>query len=244
MGIIYQATRVETGKSYVGQTVRSLVDRRASHERDAEKVSKLYFHRALMKYGFDSFEWEVIAEAPDDLLAEVEQIYIKQLGTKQPDGYNLTDGGEGLLGFKKSPETKQKHSDAMRGKKKTDEHKRKISESLAGRKLSEERKAKMRKAARGRTMPPMTEQKKDKISRTLRKGPAVLQKLQGQPSASYGKLSENQVREIHGLKDRSSVAVGEMFGVSGGTIRNIWRGTTWPEIFLEHDKMEKIGCLA
>lgn len=39
---------------------------------------------------------------------EKEKFYIKEYNTKAPNGYNLTDGGEGSLGYHPSKETNQK----------------------------------------------------------------------------------------------------------------------------------------
>ena len=61
MGVIYEARCKVNGKPYVGQTTKMMNRRRKEHERDAEYGSECVFHRALRKYGFDAFEWKVIA---------------------------------------------------------------------------------------------------------------------------------------------------------------------------------------
>ena len=62
--IIYKATNKINGKVYIGQTINSLEHRKSGHERDAhcKKKSTVYFHNALLKYGFENFNWEVIKE--------------------------------------------------------------------------------------------------------------------------------------------------------------------------------------
>lgn len=59
---------------------------------------------------------------------------------------NLTEGGDGLLGYKFSNETKLKMSKAAIGRVITEEQKEKISKTLKGRKLPKETREKMAKA--------------------------------------------------------------------------------------------------
>ena len=63
-GIIYRAYCVKTNKSYIGQTQRKLQERITQHKSESfneESPGYLYhFHRAIRKYGFDSFQWEVL----------------------------------------------------------------------------------------------------------------------------------------------------------------------------------------
>lgn len=74
------------------------------------------FYRAIKKYGWSNFDHEVIIE---NLSAEqaklIEQFLIKKYNTRI-NGYNATDGGEGLVGFTHSEETKKKMSDSALGK--------------------------------------------------------------------------------------------------------------------------------
>jgi group I intron endonuclease len=98
MGCVYLARNKVNGKCYVGKTIHDLADRRKSHERDALGGVPWIFHNALRKYGFDAFEWSVLSEDGDDeWLLLMEQKWIRRLGTKTPNGYNMTDGGEGFV---------------------------------------------------------------------------------------------------------------------------------------------------
>lgn len=58
--IIYCATNKTNGMRYVGKTACGLQKRKRNHESDARKDSRLYFHRAIKKYGADGFTWDVI----------------------------------------------------------------------------------------------------------------------------------------------------------------------------------------
>jgi len=123
-GIIYSATNRKNGKIYIGQTIRSLEERKKSHKRTVKAGKNFYFYGAIRKYGFDAFKWDTIynIEAPTDtLLIEhlniAEQMWIAKLNTLTPNGYNLTTGGNN---GKPSEETKRKMSESKRGKKRPD----------------------------------------------------------------------------------------------------------------------------
>lgn len=112
-GIIYRYTS-PNGKIYIGKTTNEK-HRIATHKYEA-KHPKNYFHRAIAKYGFDKFTYEVLFRTKsfdrlNYLLNTMEQYYIKKYNTTDPTiGYNLTDGGEGTKGFKHTEETRKKMS--------------------------------------------------------------------------------------------------------------------------------------
>jgi group I intron endonuclease len=168
LGIIYKATNTITGKSYIGKTICCLNKRMESHKSLVKNThnrdSKAYFYKALRKYGWDSFAWGVIGIWPESLLASFESHAIKLYGSKVPGGYNLTDGGEGISGYRFTAEQTENVNRARRGrrwsaeqtekmrksmigknvgKRHTDEAKRKMSESQKKRKMTEETKKKL-----------------------------------------------------------------------------------------------------
>jgi len=113
MGIIYSATNSINGKVYVGKTIRSLSARKYSHEWRAKNGSALFFHRAILKYGKESFVWKVLFTSQIRMLYCWEKFYIRQLKTKVPYGYNLTDGGENPKGYVFTPEAKRRVSEGI-----------------------------------------------------------------------------------------------------------------------------------
>jgi group I intron endonuclease len=122
--IIYKAANKINGKVYIGQTVKGLSGRISDHIRD----SKLPFGCALRKYGLQSFDISVIDSADSkEALNEKERYWIKTCDCKNPKGYNLTDGGEGNLGWSPSQEARKKMSDAH-----TPERRKKLSERVSG----------------------------------------------------------------------------------------------------------------
>ena len=90
-GIIYRATS-PNGKCYIGQTKKSLAERRAQHETPSSACRA--FADALKRHGRDNFQWEIIAacDSKDDLDL-TERRLIAQHNTRFPHGYNLALGG-------------------------------------------------------------------------------------------------------------------------------------------------------
>lgn len=169
MGIVYGARNKVNGKWYIGKTVQSLHDRKLTHERDTRNGSKLAFHRAIRKYGADSFEWSVLAEEEnEDDLFETEQAVIKMKRAKAPNGYNLTDGGEGKTGWKMPDEVKQKIGSGNRGKERSPELRKRLSEAVRGFRHTEEAKRKIGEASSKRKRRRLTEEEKRNISEKLK----------------------------------------------------------------------------
>lgn len=153
-GIIYKITNQLDGKPYVGQTVRTLEERFQEHAK-----ADTYIGNAIRAHGVENFTCEVIEECDTrEQLNEREIFWIAELNCKAPNGYNLTDGGEGTSGLeftpehcakisaaKKNPsaETRAKMSAVHKGKPLSDEHRAKIGATQKGKKLSEETKAKI-----------------------------------------------------------------------------------------------------
>jgi len=112
MGCIYCAKNIVNNKCYIGQTIHTMIIRRKDHEKDSLNGSKICFHLALAKHGFNNFEWFTIYDdLEDDELDLYERAAIRNLNTLSPSGYNLMDGGSP---GKHSEETKQKISEIVK----------------------------------------------------------------------------------------------------------------------------------
>ncbi len=125
-GLIYLLLNAINGKMYVGQTRQSFKRRISEH-----KCGDQYIDRAVKKYGWENFRYSVIKIC--DSKAELdkwEKFFIILLNTKSPNGYNLTDGGEGVIGF--TNKTRAILSAKHKGVKKSPEHCFKIAVSLRG----------------------------------------------------------------------------------------------------------------
>lgn len=98
MSIIYSYTNKINNKIYIGQTTdpvrRKYNHEYASHYENAGDYNTP-FHRAIRKYGFENFEYKVLADEIDDkdLLNQLEKYYIKKFDSLVPNGYNVSEGG-------------------------------------------------------------------------------------------------------------------------------------------------------
>jgi len=112
--IVYKVKNLVNGKIYVGRTKHTLSARKHDHLKAAKNGCRYAFHRALRKYGVDNFDWREIMQCDDEEdLNETEVATIKALKTKIPNGYNMTDGGEGVIGI--TEEGRERKRKAMLG---------------------------------------------------------------------------------------------------------------------------------
>lgn len=171
--IIYKAKNKVNGKIYVGQTVGSLRKRITEHLRSNIGL----FCRALRKYGIECFEFQIIENCESRKTLNEREIYwIDFFKCKNPNGYNITDGGENppsqigrkrtkesifkmqgnrnAFGAVRSQETRAKIAAAKIGNKhsagckRTDETKMKMSIAKKGKSLSLEHRRKCSEAAK------------------------------------------------------------------------------------------------
>ena len=170
--LIYCIKNIINNKEYVGLTKRPLEERWKQHIYESNKQDSWEWNtplgNAIKKYGKDSFQVFVLEECSSETELKQKEIQLikerKSLSTE--NGYNLTLGGDGRLGYKLSEETKRKIGEGnigkvmsneakekmsvaakkrsvgklspMDGKKHTDDALKKISESSKGRIFSEE----------------------------------------------------------------------------------------------------------
>jgi group I intron endonuclease len=169
---IYLITNLLNYKKYVGITKFSLEERFLQHTKKGFLLTE-----AIQKYGKQKFSIELIEEVESAERAyELEMFYIQEYNTKAPNGYNLTDGGDGIFGWQPTDEYRQECSErvkqlhknqkiGMYGKKHTKETRQKMSESLKGnqnclgRVLSEETKSKISSSHKGKTLSNETKKK-------------------------------------------------------------------------------------
>lgn len=127
-GVIYLVWNTFNGKRYVGQTTKPLEMRIMQHKR-----SDLVVDKAIQKYGLENFRYGVIKTcASKEELDYWERYYIVALKSKVPYGYNMTDGGEGTIGYKFTPAQCANVSAARKGKKLSQEHRANIGAKVRG----------------------------------------------------------------------------------------------------------------
>lgn len=144
---IYGLERLVNHKIYVGKTSRTLEERIARHKR-----ANSFVGRAIRKYGGEkSFIAVILAECEtNDEANELEKFWIAKLNCKVPNGYNLTDGGDGPTGVIISQETKAKISKSLKGYSVSEKTRRKLSE--AAKNASDETRDKISKTLKGRKL--------------------------------------------------------------------------------------------
>lgn len=111
IGVIYKYTS-PSNKVYIGQTINERS--RKNQHKLASKKDNNYFYKAIRKYGWENFKYEVIIKFRQTadikklkrVLDKLEKRYIKIYKSNiRSFGYNLNDGGEGNLGYKHTEET-------------------------------------------------------------------------------------------------------------------------------------------
>jgi hypothetical protein len=137
---------------YIGATVRTLRVRMQGHRRAAlHNPRRTPVRDWVAHYGIAAIRaatLEVVAN-PDELMA-AERRHIAMALEAGEDLLNLTQGGEGVWGFRLSDVHKLAISQSLTGRTLSDAHKAAISAGLTGKRHSEESRAKMRTSARNR----------------------------------------------------------------------------------------------
>lgn len=127
--VVYKHTNKINGKCYIGIVLNG---RKPEHRWGINGCNYLdntqyKFARAILKYGWDNFEHEILFAG---LTAEEAKAKEKELIKKYDsykNGYNSTLGGDGSLGLKHSKETKEKLRRQHLGTKATEEVRKKMS---------------------------------------------------------------------------------------------------------------------
>lgn len=176
---IYVFTNRLNSKKYVGQSINPEV-RYKQHFKDARN-DNLLFHNALTKYGEEGFIFEIIEEnIPLNTISDREKYWIAELNTKKPNGYNLTDGGEGTFGYKHTDESKIKMSETKKGvftHFQSEETRNKISESNKGREPSDYCIQRIKETRTGTHLSEETKKKLSESTKGIPKTPEHIEKV-------------------------------------------------------------------
>ena len=123
LGDIYGLTS-PSGKKYIGQAVKFLkngkkwgyLSRWKDHISDSNgKNYCRLLNNSIKKYGHENFKVELLKECKIDELDYYEKLYIKEINTLSPYGYNLTHGGNSCV---QTEETQVLKRNSMIGKNK------------------------------------------------------------------------------------------------------------------------------
>ncbi len=165
MGYIYKLTNTVNRKAYIGQTIKKVEKRINQHFNPNDKRCPA-LNNAIQKYGHDAFTVEILHEALDILLDDLEIAEINKHNTIAPHGYNLQSGGNaGGTNRVVSDQTRMKMSEANKRRKPPSlETRKKMSESQKGKTLSPEARENISKSNKRRKGKPLSAEHRKKIS--------------------------------------------------------------------------------
>lgn len=121
LGEVYLVTCLVTGKQYVGITTKGYLKRWQKHVSVSRRHRDDYkFHAAIRKHGAENFKIEVLESKTYvnknrlvRWLCKREMFWIEKLNTKH-NGYNATEGGDGVTGLTMDEERKRAISERMK----------------------------------------------------------------------------------------------------------------------------------
>jgi len=227
---IYVLQNKINNKIYIGKTNNP--NKRIQWHKDISNMSDNYancslIHRAIRKYGFSNFTSCVIEEFDcETSCLDAEKFWIEFFRTNvcrygDQYGYNLTDGGDGVSGFKHSQEAKEK-----------------VSKKNKGRVLSLETRIRMSNGHKGKPSPMLgkshSKETKQKLSSYVK----------GENNYFFGKsfvgdnhptakLNDAKVKEIIVLLKENTISqkeIAKLYNVSLPTINKIYLNKTWKHI--------------
>ncbi|MFA2720635.1 GIY-YIG nuclease family protein [Bacillus paranthracis] len=218
--IIYKATNKVNGKVYIGQTNKSFNIRVGQHKTESSiNRNNMVICKAIRKYGFENFEWEIICKCENqEELNEKEKYYIAFYNSYK-NGYNSNLGGGGNKGFKMPEKAKktisiklQGESNGMYGK----------PSPRRGVEVSLETRRKQSEAHKGK--PTYTPTKE-----TLKKRSLAQQGEKGS-SARLTEADVLKIRELYATGKYYQKQLAETFGIVRQSVSDIITRKTWKHI--------------
>ena len=214
MKCIYLRTNLVNGKQYVGQA-NDFKQREYEWSCLKHKYAGALINNARKKYGIENWKVEILRECDtQEELNQWEVYYIGELGTKRPNGYNLTDGGEGCSGYRCTEEHRLKNSLAKTGS----------NHPNWGKHLSAETRKKISEANKGRTSPlkgrPRTAEIRKKISEA-KKGTRTSLGMTGHHHSNEARKKMSEARKgkpSNAAKKVYQYLNGELVGVYSSVI--------------------------
>ena len=146
-----------SSKYYVGITSKNRVQDRWDNGNGYKNCPA--FYNAILKYGWKNIEHYIVASKLSENKAKKLEIHLISFFKACNRSYNITNGGDGHLGYVPSKETRIKLGNGRRGKSISEEHKLKLSKALKGRKAHPNTIAAIIKTHTGKTVSTETKQK-------------------------------------------------------------------------------------
>jgi group I intron endonuclease len=158
---VYQITNKINGKMYIGQHSGPDLQWYWMKKKGARRLkTQQALFNAMMKYGTENFEIKpLVIVGTKQEMDYYEKGLIKALNTKGSNGYNMTEGGEGTVGFSPSTDVRKRIAASLLGKSKpnklkgvprTEETKERISKGSMGKIPSKEHIASLKKGSHNR----------------------------------------------------------------------------------------------
>jgi len=232
---IYKVTNQVNNHVYIGFTQNFKV-RKHAHMKASEKGIDIPFYRAIRKYGWNNFSWEIIYQSKDgEHTKNIMEPYFISLYYSNDGihGYNSTCGGDGLTSKSWIQEMRKRQSELTKIGMSRPEIKQKISDGLKkyyqenpnsvlmkGKKHSEESKNKMSQAHLQ-----MTEETKNKI---------------GQASHNMWNNPESRKKILEHIQNPSKETRAKMSAAKKG--KPSWnKGKKWSPKTIEKMRRVKLG---
>lgn len=199
MYTVYKHTS-PSGKYYIGITKQN-VFKRWRGGKNYLRLNKdgTYRHKAfaaaILKYGWENFSHEIIIEGVAELTAKNMERDLILFAKRNNLSYNLTDGGDGLVGLVYTPEHRAAIGRTSLGRHHTDETKNLMRQKALGRKLSEETKAKIGAAQKFRTPESYYNLSRSKIGKPVEQYDLAGNYIQTFECARYAVLAVNGSRD-------------------------------------------------
>lgn len=97
---VYKAENLINGKVYIGKS-NNFDKRIISHKSESKKATSKLFYKAIKKYGWENFKWEILYQSKEEShIYEMETSFIAEYNSyyleKNSMGYNMTRGGDGI----------------------------------------------------------------------------------------------------------------------------------------------------
>lgn len=181
---LYRITNAVNGMQYIGVS-KNPTNRLKKHGSKADPIRKSILKNAIHKYGMDNFKLEVLVQSTLGYCFDLEKKAIEAMGTRTPNGYNITAGGEGYTGF-----VGEDHH--MHGVKRSQEWRDYMSKLFTGRPIPPEQRAKISASLKGKKHSAETIEKRTKAITGLKRSKESVARM---IAARTGKVFSAEVRE-------------------------------------------------
>jgi group I intron endonuclease len=142
--IIYKITNIINNKIYIGKTTKNINIRFNQHIKESKREhSNHYICRSIKKHGKENFIVETLETCNSfEELNSRERFWIRTLNCKAPNGYNISDGGDGSNGHIMPLNSRKKLSLDRKGIPLSENHIRSIIEGMKN--MSDEKRNNMK----------------------------------------------------------------------------------------------------